>query len=109
MLKLILIKDAKGYLDAFGFIKFYLRDPDFSPGLADGVLVTTSSNFEASRLWEGQLCLAVKDGKLQFLFENKGDIYNGHGFKMLATLSTYCHPDSVANTFSFLILIFNKL
>jgi hypothetical protein len=60
-------------------------------------------------LWEGQLCLAVKDGKLQFLFENKGDIYNGREFKMLAALNAYCHPDSIANAFSSLLLILNKL
>jgi hypothetical protein len=60
VLKLDSIKDVKAYLDTLGIIKFYLQDPDFSPGLADGVLVTTSANFEASRLWKGQLCLAVK-------------------------------------------------
>jgi hypothetical protein len=103
------IKDVKAYLDALGIIGFYLWDPDFSPGLAVGALVTTSSNFEASRLWEGQLCLAVKDGKLQFLFENKGNIYNGRRFKMLATLNAYCHLDSIANMFSSLLLIINKL
>jgi hypothetical protein len=109
VLKLDSIKDAKAYLDALGIIKFYLQDPDFSPGFADGVLVTTSSNFEASCLWEGQLCLAVKDGELQFLFKNKGGTYNGHGSKMLAALSTYCHPNSVANAFSSLLSIFNKI
>jgi hypothetical protein len=66
--KLDSIKDAKAYLDALGIIKFYRQDPDISAGLADGMLVTTSSNFEASCIWEGQLRLAVKDGKLQFLF-----------------------------------------
>ncbi len=75
----------------------------------DGTPVTSSSNFEASHLWEGQLCLAVKDGKLRFLFENKGDIYNGHGFKMLAALKAYCHPNSIAVAFSSLLLIFNKI
>ncbi len=64
MLKLDLIKDTMAYLDALEIIEFYLWDPDFSPCLADGALVTTSSNFEASRLWEGQLRLAVKDGEL---------------------------------------------
>ncbi len=77
VLKIDPIKDTKAYLDALGIIEFYLRDPDFSPGLPDGALVTTASNYEASHLWEGQLRLAVKDGKLRFLFENKGDIYNG--------------------------------
>jgi hypothetical protein len=109
VLKLDSIKDVETYLDALGIIGFYLWDPDFSPGLADGALVTTSSNFEAGRLWEGQLCLAVKDSKLQFLFENTGNIYNGRGFKMLATLNAYCCLDSVANTFSSLLLIINKL
>jgi hypothetical protein len=109
VLKFDSIKDAKAYLDALGIIEFYLRDPNFSPGLADGTLVTTSSNFEASCLWEDQLCLAVKDGELQFLFENKGDIYNGCRFKIPATLNTYCHPNSVANAFSSLLLIFHKL
>ncbi len=109
MLKLNPIKDVKAYLDALGIFEFYLRDPDFSPGLPDSTLVTTSSNFEASCLWEGQLHLAVKDSKLCFLFQNKGDIYNGRGFKMLAALNAYCHPDSVANPFFSLLSIFNKL
>ncbi len=109
MLKLDSIKDAKAYLDALGIIEFYLWDPVFSPGLEDGMLVTTSSNFEASRLWEGLLCLAVKDAKLCSLFKNKGDIYNGRGFEVLATLIAYCRPDSVANAFSSLLSIFNKL
>jgi hypothetical protein len=109
VLKPNLIKDAKACLDALGIIEFYLQDPKYSPCLADDALVTTSSNFEASRLWEGQLYLAIKDGKLQFLFENKGNIYNGHGFEMLAALNAYCHPDSIANTFSYLLLIYNEL
>ncbi len=109
MLKLDPIKDAKASLDALGIIEFYLQNPDFSPGLPDGALVTTSSNFEASRLWEGELCLAVKDDELCFLFEVKGDIYTGHRFEMLAALNAYCHPNSVANPFSSLISIFNKL
>jgi hypothetical protein len=109
VLKLDSIKDAKAYLDALGIIEFYLWDPDFSPGLPDSVLVSASSNFEASRLWEGQLCLAVKDGELCFLFENKGDTYNGHGFKMLAARNACCHLNSVANAFSSLLSIFNEL
>jgi hypothetical protein len=39
----------------------------------DGLLVPDLSNAEASQVWEGQLCLAVKDSSLCFLFENKGD------------------------------------
>ena len=84
-------------------------EPDFSSGFPDGLLVTTPSNSEASRIWEGQLRLAVKDGELYFLFENKSDIYNGHSFEMLAALNTYCCPDLVANAFSSFLSIFNKL
>jgi hypothetical protein len=51
----------------------------------------------------------VKDGKLCFLFENKGNIYNGRGFEMLSALNTYCCPDLVANAFSSLLSIFNEL
>jgi hypothetical protein len=69
----------------------------------------TVSNLEASHLWKGQLCLAVKDGILRFLFKNKGDIYNGHGFEMFPALNAYCHPDSVTNAYSSLLSIFNKL
>ncbi len=109
VLKINSIKDRKAYLDALGIIEFYLRDPDFSPGLPDSVLVTTSSNFEASHLWKGQLCLVVKDGELCFLFENKGDTYIGRGFEMLAACNACCHPNSVANAFSSLLSIFDEL
>jgi hypothetical protein len=71
VLKLDSIKDAKAYLDALGIIEFYICDPNFSPGLADGALVTTSFNFEASCLWEGQLCLAIKDGSCNFCLKIK--------------------------------------
>jgi hypothetical protein len=100
VLKLNPMKDAKAYLDALEIIKFYLRELEFSNGRADGKLIMTTYNLKASRLWEGQLRLAVKDGTLLFLFKNKGDTYNGHGFKMLAALSPFCHPDSIANAFS---------
>jgi hypothetical protein len=76
---------------------------------ADGKLVTTVSNLKARHLWEGQLCLVVKDGTLHFLFENKGDIYNGCGFEMLAALNAYYCPDYVADAFSSLPSIFNVL
>jgi hypothetical protein len=61
-------------------------------GRTDDALVTDSTNLEASRMWEGQLCLAVKDGLLRYLFENKGDLYNGRCFEMLAALSQHCRP-----------------
>jgi hypothetical protein len=92
-----------------GIIKFYLHEPEFSTSCADGKLTMTASNLKARRIWEGQLCLAVKDWTLRFHFKNKVDTYNGCGFEMLATLNTFCCPDSVANTFSSLLLIFNKL
>ncbi len=60
-------------------------------------------------MWEGQLHLAVKDGLLCYLFENKGDLYNGRGFEMLAALSQHCRPDSVANTFTSLLSLFNNV
>ncbi len=92
-----------------GIIKFYLCEPEFFIGRADGKLSTTASNLEASCLWKGQLCLAVKDGTLRFLFKNKGDTYNGHGFEMLAALNAIFCPNYVADAYSPLLLIFNKL
>ncbi len=109
VLKLDPIKDAKAYHGLLSIIKFYLWEPEFSTGHTDGKLVMAMSNLKASHLCEGQLCLAVKDGTLCFLFENKGNIYNGKCFEMLTTLDTYCRPNSVANTFSSLLLIFNEL
>ncbi len=107
--KLDVFKDAKDYLDDYDMIQFYLRIPDFSIGCSDGLLVMDPSNVEASRVWEGQLCLAVKDGSLCFLFENKGDQFHGRGFKMLATLDQHCHPDTVSNAFSSLLSLFNEV
>ncbi len=95
-------------LDNYNLIQYYLRIPECSTGHSDGVLQTDPSNAEASRVWEGQICLAVKDGSLCFLFENKGDQFHGHGFKMLATLDQHCHPDTLSNVFSFLSL-FNEV
>jgi hypothetical protein len=103
------IKDALAYLERFGIIKFYHCKLDFSTGCVDGKLITTATNLKASRLWEGQLHLAIKDATLRFLFKNKGDTYNSHGFEMLTALNAFCCPDSVANTFSSLLSIFNKL
>jgi hypothetical protein len=75
----------------------------------DGLLVPDLSNAEASQVWEGQLCFAVKDGSLHFLFENKGDQFHGRGFEMLATLDQHCRPDTVSNTFSSLLYLFNEV
>jgi hypothetical protein len=107
--KLVEIKDAKAYLDNYYLIQYYLRIPDFSAGRSDGNLKMDPSNAEASRVWEGQICLAVKDGSLCFLFDKKGDIFHGRGFKMLATLDQHCHPDTVSNAFSSLLSLFNEV
>jgi hypothetical protein len=87
VLKLDAIKDAKAFLDSLDIIKFYLCKPKFSSGLPDGALVTTPSNLKASCLWEGRLQLAVKDEDVHFLFKNKGTLFNGRGFEMLAALT----------------------
>ncbi len=107
--KLVDIKDAKAYLNNYELIQYYLCIPEFSTGCLDGVLQTDLSNAEASRIWEGQVCMAAKDGSLRFLFENKGDLFLGPGFEMLATLDQHCHPDTVSNPFSSLLSLFNKV
>ncbi len=107
--KLVKIKDAKAYLNNYNLIQYYLRIPDFSTGRSDGILKTDPSNAEASRVWEGQICLAVKDGSLRFLFENKRDLFHGRGLEMLATLDQHCRPDTVSNAFSSLLSLFNEV
>ncbi len=76
---------------------------------ADGSLSTDAANLDASRAWEGQLCLAVKDGALRFLFDNKGTQYHGWGFEMLAALTQHCRPDTVSNAFASLLSLFNNV
>ena len=44
---------------------------------------------------------------MQFLLKNKGSLYNGKGFEMLAALNQHCCPDSVANAFTTLFSLFN--
>jgi hypothetical protein len=34
-------------------------------------------------------------------------MYDGKGFEMLAALNLHCHPDSIANAFTTLLLLFN--
>ncbi len=109
LLKLDPMKDAKAFLDTLEQIQFYLPMPDFSMGHADDSLTTDATNQEASRVWEGQLRLAVKDGPLWFLFNNKGSQYHGRGFKMLATLMQHCCPDTVTNAFASLLSLFNNV
>jgi hypothetical protein len=108
-LKLCELKDPKSFIDNWDLIQYYLRIPEFSMGCTDDALVTDSTNLEASCMWEGQLCLAVKDGLLCYLFENKGNLYNGRGFEMLAAISQHCRPDSVANAFTSLLSLFNDV
>jgi hypothetical protein len=57
----------------------------------------------------GAALLAVKDRFLCFLFENKGDVYIGRGFEMLAVLSQHFPPNLVSNAFTFLMTIFNDV
>jgi hypothetical protein len=83
--------------------------PEFSTGRADDSLATDASNAEASRAWEGQLRLALKDGGLCHLFENKGSTYHGRGFEMLNALICYCRPDTVSNAFASLLSLFNDV
>ncbi len=102
------MKDAKAFIDNYDLIQYYLRVPEFSTGQADDALITDLSNLEASR-WKGQLCLSVKDSSLCYLFESKGDQFNGRRFKMLAALIQHCHQDSVANALPSLLSLFNNV
>ena len=86
LLKLDPMKDAKAFLNPLEQIQFYLCMANFFTGHADESLTTDTTNQEASCVWEGQLCLAIKDGTLRFLFDSKESQYHGRGFKMLATL-----------------------
>ncbi len=99
--------DSKGYLNLTSIINYYLPYPKFSTQRSDDLLITDSRNTEASCFWEGQICVAVQEGLLQFLFKNKGSLYNGKGFEMLAALNQHCRPDSVANAFTTLLSLFN--
>jgi hypothetical protein len=109
LLKLDPTKDAKAFLDSFKIIQYYLRMPEFSTRHADNSLSMDAENLDASRRWEGKLHLAVKDGTLHFLFENKGTQYHGRGFEMLAALTQHCHPDTVSNAFASLLSLFNDV
>jgi hypothetical protein len=68
-LKLCELKDPKSFIDNWDLIQYYLCVPKFSTGCTDDSLVADSTNLEASRMWEGQLRLAVKDGSLCYLFK----------------------------------------
>jgi hypothetical protein len=106
--KLPPIADTNAYLNLSNIIQYYLCCTEFSTQRLDNALVTDSRNAKASAYWEGQIRVAVQDGSLHFLFENKGSMYDGKGFEMLAALNQHCHPDSVANAFTTLMLLFNN-
>ncbi len=109
LLKLDPIKDAKAFLNSLEQIQFHLRMPEFFTGHTNASLITNLGNQEASWVWEGQLHLAVWDGTLRFLFENKGTQFHGRGFEMFATLMQHCCPDTVSNAFASLLLLFNDV
>ncbi len=66
-------------------------------------------NVMASLFWEGQIWNAVCEGSLRFLFDNKGTLYHGKGFEMLAVLDQHCRPDTIVNAFSMLMSLFNDV
>jgi hypothetical protein len=70
--KLPTMKDAKANLHRYSIIQCYLHHPEFSTQQADDALITDSQKLEASCFSEGQIHVAVQDGSLCFLFENKG-------------------------------------
>jgi hypothetical protein len=105
--KLPPIEDAKAYLNLSSILQYYLCRPEFLTQCSDDALVTDLRNAKASAYWKGQIRVAVQDGSLRFLFENKGLMYDGNGFELLAVLNQHCCPDSVANAFTTLILLFN--
>jgi hypothetical protein len=84
------MKDTKAFLDSLEQIHFYLQMPEFSTGHANGSLTTNAGNLDASCVWEGQLHLAVKEGSIHFLFENKGSLFHRCGFEILDTLMQHC-------------------
>jgi hypothetical protein len=108
-IKLPDIKDAKVYLDHHELIQYYLRFPNYSTQRSESLLITDVSNSEASQFWEGLIRTAIKDGSLYSLFNNKGTLYYGKGFEMLAALDQHCHPDTVANAFTTLMSLFNDV
>ena len=108
-LKLSPLPDDKSFIDHFKLVQYYLWVPEYSTGWLDDALITDAPNLDASWMWEGQLRLAVKDGSLCFVFENKGDAFNGHGFKMLAALTQHCCPDSASDAFTSLMMIINDV
>jgi len=109
-LKLPALKDPKAYLDVYDMILYWFRQPEYGTLLSDeSLLVTTPSNVAASNFWEGQIRSAVREGSLWFLFDNKGTLYHGKGFEMLAVLNQHCRSDRIANAFIMLMSRFNDV
>jgi hypothetical protein len=75
--KLPPIKDANAYNDLQNIIQYYLCHREFSTQRNDDTLITDQNKLEASCLWEGEISVAVQDGSLKFLFENRGSLYGG--------------------------------
>ena len=73
------------------------------------ILVISATNLETSRFWEGQIRVTIQDGLLRFLFKNKGSLYHGKGSEMLVALDQNFHPDTVANTCTTLMSLFNNI
>jgi len=107
--KLPVIKDSTAYLDVHDMIQYYLHQPKYATQHSDEALVTTPSNVIASLFWEGRIWNAVCEGSLRFLFDNKGTLYHGKGFEMLAVLDQHCRPDTIVNAFSMLMSLFNDV
>ena len=87
----------------------YLQSDDYFTRRSDALLIPDPSNAEASRYWEGQLRVALKNGGLRFLFDNTESRFHGKGFKMIDVLNRHCHPDSVTNAFTTLLSLFNDV
>ncbi len=104
-----MIKDAKAYLDLQEIIQYHLCLLEYSTKRSDNALITDLYNLEASHFWEGQLHIAMRDGSLRFLFDNKGILFHRKGFEMLAALDQHCCSDTMSNAFTMLMSLFNDV
>jgi hypothetical protein len=101
------IKTGDNYLQTRDLILFWLCSPGFSTGRLDELLLTDARNALASQCWEGQLCAALKDGPIRFLFENTGSTFYGKGFEMIQVHKDHFPPSSISNSFTTLLALFN--
>jgi hypothetical protein len=97
------IKTGSDYLRTRYLILFWLRCPGFSTGCLDADLITDTANSLASQYWEEQLCMAVRDGLVCFLFHNTRNLYYGCRFEMLAILEANLCPNTFSNAFATLL------